>query len=266
MPQSTFARLRGALLGAVVVLASIPASAFLSDDEARRAIIELRSRVETNRQAAEEANQRLDQTLRQLLDEQATPARRGLLDLINQIEGLRAELATLRGQNEQLARDVSELQRQQKDVLSALDERLRALEPSEVTLDGVEFMASKAEKSEYEAAMAVLRESQFRRAAALFGQFVQRHPASGYVPMALYWQGNALYAARDYLPAIESYRAMMAVSPTHPRVPESMLAVANCQLELKDARAAKVTLEALVKQHPGTEAGATARDRLTRMR
>jgi cell division protein FtsB len=33
----------------------------------------------------------------------------------NQIEALRAELARLRGQNEQLMRDVSELQRQPED-------------------------------------------------------------------------------------------------------------------------------------------------------
>ena len=45
-----------------------------------------------------------------------------------------------------------------------------------------------------------------------------------------------------------------------------MLAIANCQIELKDVRAAKRSLEDLVKAYPKTEAGATARDRLARLR
>jgi TolA-binding protein len=45
-----------------------------------------------------------------------------------------------------------------------------------------------------------------------------------------------------------------------------MLAVANCQIELKDVRAAKRSLEELVKAHPQSEAASTARDRLARLR
>ena len=45
-----------------------------------------------------------------------------------------------------------------------------------------------------------------------------------------------------------------------------MLAISNCQIELKDVRAAKRSLEDLVKAHPQTEAAATARDRLARLR
>jgi len=44
------------------------------------------------------------------------------------------------------------------------------------------------------------------------------------------------------------------------------LALANCQLELKDTKGARKTLEDLVKASPQTEAAATAKDRLNRMR
>ena len=257
--------LRASVLGAVGFLA-FPAHAIFGDDEARKAIIELRDKVEANRQAADAASRRLESELTRLTEENAAPTRRSLLELSNQIEALRSELAKLRGQNEQLARDVADLQRQQKDVLAALDERLRVLEPVKVQLDGAEFNATPAEKRDFEAAMGELRKTEFPRAAQLYQQFLQRHPDSGYTPAALYWLGNTHYALREYKEAIGAYQRLMALAPKHARVPESMLAIANCQIELKDVRAAKRSLEDLVKAHPQTEAAATARDRLARFR
>lgn len=250
----------------LAVLAAPAQAALFGDDEARRAILELRERVEANRLAAEAANQALQQALKSQVDEGAANGRRGLLDLVNQIEALRADLALLRGQNEQLQRDLALLQQQQKDLATAFDERLRKLEPSNVTVDGMTFQATPAEKAQFDEAMAVLRATQFDRAAALYAAFLQRYPQSGYAPLALYWRGNALYALRSYPAAIEAYRQLLERHATHPRAPEAMLAIANCQLELKDARAAKATLQELVRLHSSTEAGNTAKERLSRLR
>lgn len=249
------------LAAGLLGLASLPAHALFSDDEARRAILDLRAKVEEQRQALEAAQ-------RQLQDVQAgaEPTRRGLFDVVNQIEGLRRELADLRGQQERLARDVAELQRQQRDALAAFDERLRALEPAKVSIDGTEFTARPEEKTAFETAMAALRASEFARAAQLHGDFLSRYPGSGFAPLALYWQGNALYASRQYRPAIDSYQRLLDQAPDHPRASEAMLAIASCQLELKDAKAARATWQALVKRYPDTEAAAAARERLARLR
>ena len=254
--------LRAVALAAACCVVWPAHAALFSDDEARQAILDLRARVDANRAEAESAKAEL----RKAQEEQVGGARRALLDLVAQIDALRSELAQLRGQNEQLQRDVSDLQRQQKSVASSMDERLRTLEPLKVTLDGTDFVVQPREKAEYDAAMAALRSSDFDKAADLYGQFLRRYPDSGYVPAVLYWQGNARYASRDYKPAIDSYRTLIAKVPGHVRVPEAMLAVANCQSELKDDRAARRTLEELVKAHPKTEAAATARDRLARMK
>ena len=133
-------------------------------------------------------------------------------------------------------------------------------------LDGAEFNATPAEKRDFEAAMAELRKTEFPRAAQLYQQFLVRYPDSGYTPAVQYWLGNTHYALREYKEAIAVYQRLMAVAPSHPRVPESMQAIANCQIELKDVRAAKRSLEDLVKAHPQSEAAATARDRLARLR
>lgn len=254
-------------VAAVAILASLPSQAALfGDDEARRAILDLRGKVEANKQAAEAANRDLAEQLKAMIEENGAPTRRAMLDLVNQIEALRAEVAQLRGQNERMAKELAEIQQRQKDVSSAVDERLRVLEPIKVAIDGQEFLAQPDEKAAFEAAMDVLRATDFPRAAQLYGQFIQKYPSSGYVPVALYWQGNAYYAGRNYKEAIASYQRLIARTPGHPRVPEAKLAIANCQLELKDSRAAKATLQDLVKAHPDTEAGATAKDRLARMK
>lgn len=263
--QSRF-RMASCFLGplslAAAVLWPLHAHALFDDDEARKAIIELRQKVDANRQATDAAITRSAQDA----SENNSTNRRSLLDLANQIEQLRAELAKLRGQNEQLAREVSELQRQQKDVQLGLDERLRKVEPVRVSLDGKDFTAAPVEKRDFDVAMEMLRRSEFEPAVQAYTAFLRRYPDSGYTPAALYWLGNAQYANRAYKEAIESHRRLVAQFPTHPRTPEAMLAMANSQVELKDSKAARRTLEDLIKTHPQSEAADAARERLTRLR
>ena len=45
-----------------------------------------------------------------------------------------------------------------------------------------------------------------------------------------------------------------------------MLSIANCQVELKDTKAARKTLEDLIKAYPQSEAAAAARQRLPRLK
>ena len=161
---------------------------------------------------------------------------------------------------------MAETQRQQRDVWAALDERLRALEPVQVTVDGQTFAVRPEEKTAFEEAMAALRASDFARAATLYGQFLGRYPGSGYTPAALYWLGNARYALRQYREAIDSYQQLLDRYARHSRAPEAMLALASCQLELKDGNAARATWRALVQRYPESEAAAAARERLARMR
>ncbi len=189
-----------------------------------------------------------------------------MLDLSNQIEQLRGEIARLRGQNEQLARDVSELQRQQKDAQAGIDERLRQVEPLKITHDEVSFTAAPAEKREFDTALELLRGSNFDGAVQAYTAFLGRHPNSGYKPSALYWLGNAQYATRAYKEAMENHRRLITLFPAHMRTPEAMLAMANSQVELKDGKGARRTLEQLIQQFPTTEAAAAGSERLARLR
>jgi tol-pal system protein YbgF len=261
-------RLRWVSMGlgaALWALASSPAQAFLSDDEARKAILELRARVLANDEANKARVAELSSS-QALLLEQLTALRRSLLELNNQLEAARAERAQLRGANEQLAREVAELQKRSRDVSQAMDERLRQLEPVKVAVDGRDFLAEPEEKRAHDEAMAALRASQFERAQAQIQAFLLRWPASGYGPSLRFWLGNALYAQRDHKEAMATFRAFASAHPTHPRAPEALLGLAGSQAESKDVRGARRTLEDLIKAYPQSEAAQAARERLPNLR
>lgn len=192
--------------------------------------------------------------------------RRSLLDLQTQIETLRMEHAKLRGQNEQLLRDVADLQRRQKDIAQGVDERLRQFEPVKVTVDGLEFQADADEKRDFEAALAVFRAGKFADAKTAFAGFVRQYPRSGYVPSARFWLGNAQYAAREYKEAIGNFKMLLSEAPGHARAPEAALSIANCQIELKETRTARKTLEDLLRDYPQSEAAVAAKERLSRLK
>ena len=93
--------LRIAVLSLACVAGQSAHAQLFGDDQARQAILDLR--------------QRFDQSVaaqNRLVDEN-TQMRRSMLDLQQQIESLRGELARSRGQEEQLTRDLSELRKLQ---------------------------------------------------------------------------------------------------------------------------------------------------------
>lgn len=258
--MNTRTRLAALLLCACGV--TVAQAGLFDDEEARRAILDLRQRVDSVRQDSEK--QLAEQATRST--EENAQLRRSLLELQTQIETLRADMARLVGQNEQLTRDVAELQRQQKDLLGGFDERLRKFEPVKVTLDGREFLAEPAEKRDYDAALGVFRKGDFAGAQNAFVDLLKRYPASGYAPSSFFWLGNAQYATRDYQVAIQNFRNLLTQAPDHLRAPEAVLSIANCQVELKDTKAARKTLEDLIKAYPQSEAAAAAKQRLTRLK
>jgi tol-pal system protein YbgF len=235
------------------------------DEEARKAILDLRTRIDNQQResAARDAE----------LQDQITTFKRSILDLNNQLETARAELARLRGQDEQtgqtlreLARDLAEFQRKQKDSLATLEERLRRFEPQRLLVDGREGVVEQEEKRAFDEALGVLRKGDFAAAVSAFQLMLRRFPDSLYAGQAKYWTGSAQYGKGDVKDALATFRGFVATYPDHPRVPDALLSVANCQVELKDAKAARRTLEDLMKAHPQSEAAKAARDRLAMLK
>ena len=253
---------------AALLLAAAAATAqagMFDDEEARKAILDLRSRIQASDDASRARLAELGQAHTALI-EQIGQLRRSLLDLNTQLEAQRADSAKLRGGQEQLARDLADVQRSVKDVAKAVDDRVRPLEPQKVSLDGKDFLAEPEEKRSHEQAMAALRTGDFDKAALALGSFVARYPASGYSDSARFWLGNSLYGQKNYKEAIVVFRGLVTGSPNHPRAPEALLAVANCQIEMKDNKTARKTLDELLKAYPASEAAAAGKERLSTLK
>jgi tol-pal system protein YbgF len=246
-------------------LAGAAQAQLFSDSEARKAIIDLRERFAASEEQAKARNAELA-AVNARLGEQLAALRRSLLELNNQLEDLRGEVATLRGNDEQSMRQLADLQRGQKDMGQALDGRLQKLEPSKVLLDGREFVAEPAERAAYEDAMAAIRSGDFDQAVALLADFRRRYPDSGYADSVRFWQGNALYGKRDHKGAIAAFRDFLNGAPDHARAPEALLAMANSQAEMKDLRAARRTLDQLLKTYPQSEAAQAGKQRLATLK
>jgi len=258
MSKTASRSLLAAALAAASLLATPAHAGLFEDDEARKAILDLRQRIEAQRVINAQDMQRLQ--------EENASLRRSLLELQRQIDDAKGEVARLRGADETMARDLAEIQRRQKDIATGVDERLRKFEPIKLTVDGREIMVEPSEQRDFEAALATFRKGDFIAAQAAFADFMKRYPQSGYRPTALFWLGNAQYANRDYRGAIANFKALIAQAPDHPRAPEAVLSIANCQIELKDNAGAKKTLSELVSAYPQSEAAGAAKERLARLR
>jgi tol-pal system protein YbgF len=243
MKLNTSFSLRTVALAAGVLLSAGANAGLFEDDEARRAILELRQRVD--RQGEEIQN-----------------FQRSLLEQQNQFEALREETARLRGEKEELTQEL----RRAQELSQGVDDRLKKFEPTKVKVDGVEFVADPAETKAYEDALAIFRKGDFGPASTAFNDFIKRNPKSGYVVPSLFWLGNAQYANRSYTNAITNFNTLLSKAPNHLRAADSMLSVANCQLELKDIKAARKTLGDVVKTYPHTEAAAAATERLAKLK
>jgi tol-pal system protein YbgF len=212
-----------------------PASAILSDDEARKAILDLRKTLASTQ-----------------------------LELQGQIERLKSENAQLRGQIENLQKQSEELIASQKTNYQDLDARLGKFEPQTLEIEGVTGTIQPGEKMAYDDALKAFQAGQLKKADASFTGFVRKYNASPYLPLALYWLGNTKYALKDYPGAITQLQALIKAYPKHPRIPAAMLTLGNCQLESGNKTAARKTYGDLIAAYPESEVAAEARQMLAR--
>jgi tol-pal system protein YbgF len=258
--QINFARFFGAgLLVATCQLAFLaPASAGLfDDDEARKAILDLRAKVEAFQRDVNErlniVNGRLDR-----LDQSA----RGQITLANEIEQLRSEMAKLRGQLEVQANELSELQRKNRDQVAQLNERLRRFDPVAVTIDGKAAQVDPAEKRNYDNAIGLFQAGDFKTAQTALSSFAVQYPQSAYRANAEYWSATSLFALRDWRAAAAALQSFVTRFPDSPKMAEALLSLGSSHLELKDNASARKTFEQLIERFADAPAAQQAKERL----
>jgi tol-pal system protein YbgF len=224
---------RIALTISLGALLSSNAWAIFSDDEARKAILEMRKSVQASQGA--------------------------ILDLQNQIEKLRTENAQLRGQIESLQKQTDDLTKNQKTYYQDLDNRLTRFEPQTIEVEGVTGVVQAGERSAYEEALNAFQNNQVKKADSDLTAFIRKYPSSPYLPLALFWSGNTKYALKDYNGSINQLQTLISRFPGHQRVPAAMLTLGNANLESGKKAVAKKVLSDLIAKYPDSEAAKEAK-------
>jgi len=227
--------LRKAVFLSTLVLATLGAACFMpsawalfEDDDARKAILDLRKSLAATQSATAE--------------------------LQNQLEKVKTENAQLRGRLETVEKQTEELLSKQKTYYQDLDSRLGNFEPRTVEVEGVSGTVQPGEKKHYDDALKAFQSGQLKKADAEFSSFVRKYPASPYLPLTLFWLGNTKYALQDYPGAITQLQTFVKRFPKHPRVPTAMLTIANCQAESGNKAAARKTLNEIIANYPDSDA------------
>ena len=273
-------------------------AALFDDKEARKKILELEATTTTQHQAAQAdlaALKKTQQVIEQRLAEiEAITKGQGLLDMQNQIEGLKQEVAKLKGELELASHNVNLTQQRQKDLYGDADARLRKLEQgqpgtnasanpnpvaaaeaapasvaapvSPVAAAPVASTPEPAKNSqEYqllELAHGLTKEAKYKDAFNAYDKFLKDYPNSAYAADAMYGLGYAQFALKNYKSAMATQQKLLDAHPDSPRAADALFNMANSQFQLGMVPAAKKTLRDLLAKYPNSEVIPAAQKRL----
>ncbi|WP_298012777.1 tol-pal system protein YbgF [uncultured Castellaniella sp.] len=219
-------RLNALPAAALLALAlTAPAAHAFTDDEARRAILELRTQI-------------------QQMKDQNQQAR---LQLADQMDMLHQEIATLRGRMEEL---------------NQLNRNAAAPGQGNAPQQQTPQSGDPQQQAAYEAAADQYRNGRYKEAASSFATFVQSYPDSEQATDAQFYLGSSQYASKDFKNSIQTMQSLVKSHPDDARAPDALLVVAADQIELNDMKGAKASLQRIIKDYPKSSAAETAKSRL----
>jgi len=209
----------------------------------------------------------------------------GLLNLLNQVEALQAEVAVLRGSQEEQSFRLDNSDKRARDLFADLDGRIKELasRPAPPPADAIRLQVSpalarpvavapaasapapavasasapadaEAEARVYSTAHALVRTGRYRDAVAAFQNFLRQYPEGTLAANAWYWTGVSHAAMSDFAGALASYQRLLKDFPSDPKVPDTMLSMARAQVQLNQPEQARATLEQLIAAHPQSRA------------
>lgn len=257
---------RFTLYVSLLLLAWAPSTLAVTLDELALRLNETRQDI----RALEERLRRLETQL----------SNQGLLNLLNQLTELRAELARLRGQQEEQHYTLTQLQRRQKDLYEDLDIRLKELAsrpaPVTATPEAIQLQPSKtlmgagldarSESKSYEAALTQFRAGDYQAAINAFQAYLADYPNGSLASNAYYWLGLAYASRGDYANAVQAYQKLLDNYPTSNKVPDAMLSLARARLQQGETAAAQALLEQLTVRYPQTRAAENGRKLLSTLK
>ncbi len=210
-----------------------------------------------------------------------------LLELSNQLDSLQGQVRALRNDVDQLSNNLAASRKEQRDLYTDLDQRVKGLEgrggaavpatppaapmaaaaaPPEPR-DGMAApgAADGNDRTAYQAAFALLKDSQYDKSIAAFQQFLGSYPDSALADNAQYWLGEAYYVNKAYAEALAAFQRVIDKYPQSRKQPDALLKIGYCRYELKQWDEARHILSRVASSYPDTAAGRLAQQRLDQM-
>ena len=251
-------------------------AALFDDKEARKKILEVEATGNVNHQATMAAINDLKKNQaameKRIEAIEAVVQGQGLVDMQNQIEILKREVANLKGDLELATHNLDAAQQRQKDLYTDTDTRLRKLEggPAPAASGATEGATAPAaapvveekDAKSYAEADALSKAAKHKEAFAAFDSFLKEYPNSKLAPDALYGMGYSQFALKSYKSSIATQQKLIDSHPDSAKVPDAMYSMANSQIQLGQVTNAKKTLRNLVSKYPDAEVTPNAQKRL----
>ncbi|MGQ3091270.1 MAG: YbgF trimerization domain-containing protein [Methylophilus sp.] len=274
--------LRSAILMALALGLTVPAvshAALFDDGEARKRILELENKQTSEHDAQQKAISDLTRT-QQSLDKRVQSLEslingKGLLDMQNQLEQIRQDVAQLKGDLEVVNHQLEDMRTKQNAQYTDLDTRVKGLESLAQQVTGqlgsgaapgnggdAKADASQQESRAFSEAESLNQAGKYKEAFAAYDNFLKTYAGSKLAPDALYGMGYAQFALKSYKSSVATQQKFLDSYASHPLAPNAMLSLANSQIQLGQIPAAKKTLKDLIAAHPSAEVTPSAQKRL----
>jgi tol-pal system protein YbgF len=265
-----------------LTVSAVGHAALFDDAEARKRILELENKQATEHDAQQKAISDLTRT-QQSLDKRVQSLEalingKGLLDMQNQLEQIRQDVAQLKGDLEVVNHHLEDMRTKQSAQFTDLDTRVRGLESLAQQVSGQigaapvgaqvangadnPSDASQQETRAFADAEALNQAGKYKEAFNAYDAFLKTYSGSKLVPDALYGMGYTQFALKSYKSAVATQQKFLDKYASHPLAPNAMLNLANSQIQLGQIPAAKKTLKDLIANHPSAEVTPSAQKRL----
>jgi tol-pal system protein YbgF len=216
-----------------------------------------------------------------------------LIELANQLDQLRQETAALRGDIEQLRHDTDGNAGRQRELYVDVDRRLQAIEQTQRApapapaapaaaaptpsgrgpAAGATVAAATpppprptgTDQQNYQAAFDLIQGRHYEEAGKAFTQFLVDFPKSPLADNAQYWLAETRYVQRQFKEALPEFQKVIDKYPMSAKMPDAMLKVGYCQVELGHRDAARTVLQQVMRQFPDTTAARLASQRLDKL-
>jgi tol-pal system protein YbgF len=274
-------RLSATLIALGLAVTTASHAALFDDTEARKRILELENKQTSEHDAQQKAITDLTRT-QQSLDKRVQSLEalingKGLLDMQNQLEQIRQDVAQLKGDLEVVTHQLEDMRTKQNAAYTDLDTRVRNLEtlaqsvtsgqPAIPGSNGGNGGDTKAdipqqELSAFAEAESLNQAGKYKEAFNAYDAFLKSYSGSKLVPDALYGMGYVQFALKSYKSSAATQQKFLDSYASHALAPNAMLNLANSQIQLGQIPAAKKTLKELIAAYPSAEVTPSAQKRL----